>query len=313
MLKYNYFRYYGGQFPSLYELNLLILSACEEIVKTEGGNNGQGSIDLNAFENIVLIDCFGGAGNIIINRPPIFKKAILNELNEDIYLLHKLMSDETKNEELIRRLSAIEYSKEVFDEAKRLRETGFDSLDDFRKAEVMFILLDQSFNGALGSWSNVEVPKNYNERLFRTLQKIKLRYEGVEVRNDDGLSLIEQYKNEKYVILFLDPPYLAETRSAKNIYELEFAEEQHEKLLSLVKDALSKVILMGYKNDLYDGVLLDGNKGWRSFVLEETFLSSQLVTVGEQKRKVFKHVWINFEPNDLAKYKIAGLRQSGAV
>ena len=31
MLKYNYFTYYGGQFQSLYEINLLILSACEEL------------------------------------------------------------------------------------------------------------------------------------------------------------------------------------------------------------------------------------------------------------------------------------------
>ena len=108
MLKYNYFTYYGGQFQSLYEINLLILSACEEIVKTENTNNNRGIIDIKAFEDIVLIDCFAGAGNIIINRPPLFKKAILNELNEDIYLLHKLMSDSTKNEELIRRLSVIE-------------------------------------------------------------------------------------------------------------------------------------------------------------------------------------------------------------
>lgn len=310
MLKYNYFTYYGGQFQSLYEINLLILSACEEIVKTEKTNNNQGIIDIRAFADIVLVDCFAGAGNIIINRPPVFKKAILNELNEDIYLLHKLMNDSTKNEELIRRLSVIEYSKEVFEEAKRLRETEFDSLDEFRKAEVMFTLLNQSFNGAMGSWSNTEVPKNYNKRLYRTLQKIKLRYEGVELRNDDGLSLIEEYKNEKYVILFLDPPYLDETRRAKNIYELEFTKEQHERLLYLVKDALCKVILIGYKNDLYDGTLLNGDKGWRSFVLQETFLSCQYVIMGEQKRKICKHVWINFEPNDLTKYKIVGLRES---
>ena len=180
----------------MYEINLLILSACEEIVKQRKQIIIR-VIDIKAFEDIVLIDCFAGAGNIIINRPPLFKKAILNELNEDIYLLHKLISDSTKNEELIRRLSVIEYSKEVFEEAKRLRETEFDSLDEFQKAEVMFTLLNQSFNGAMGSWSNTEVPKNYNERLYRTLQKIKLRYEGVEVRNDDGLNLIEQYKNEK--------------------------------------------------------------------------------------------------------------------
>ncbi|MDN5300944.1 MAG: adenine methylase [Thermoanaerobacteraceae bacterium] len=309
MLKYNYFTYYGGQFQSLYEINLLILSACEEIVKTEKTNNNHGIIDINTFADIIFIDCFAGAGNIIINRPPIFKKAILNELNEDIYLLHKLMSDSTKNEELIRRLSAIPYSKEVFEEAKRLRETEFDRLDEFQKAEVMFTLLNQSFNGAMGSWSNTEVPKNYNDRLYRTLQKIKQRYEGVEVKNDDGLNLIEQYKDEKHVILFLDPPYLQETRSAKNVYELEFTREQHERLLYLVKDAMCKIILLGYKSDLYDSILLNGDKGWRSFVLDEIPLSCQNVSLGEQKRKVCKHVWINFEPNDLAKYKIVGLRE----
>lgn len=310
MLKYNYFAYYGGQFNSLYELNLLILSACEEIVKTEKISDNKGVIDLRAFDNIVLIDCFAGAGNIIINRPPVFKKVILNELNKDIYLLHKLMSDSTKNEELIRRLSAIEYSREVFEEAKRLRETEFDSLDDFQKAEVMFTLLTQSFNGTMDSWSNVEVSKDYNEKLYRKLQKIKLRYEGVEVRNEDGLKIIEDYKNEKRVILFLDPPYLDETRRAKNVYELEFSKEQHERLLNLIKDAVCKIILMGYKNDLYDGILIGSSTGWRSFILQETFLSSQCVSIGERKSKVYKHVWINFEPNDLAKYKIIGLRES---
>ena len=66
------------------------------------------------------------------------------------------------------------------------------------------------------------------------------------------------------VVIYLDPPYLHETRADNNIYgrKYELTREQHVELLKIIRRLSSagfNVIVSHYKNDLYDKQLTKFN------------------------------------------------------
>jgi DNA adenine methylase len=59
--------------------------------------------------------------------------------------------------------------------------------------------------------------------------------------------------------MYLDPPYLLETRKNRKVYRHELSNEEHEELLKLITNSKAKIIISGYMNDLYQTYL----SGWR--------------------------------------------------
>ena len=68
-----------------------------------------------------------------------------------------------------------------------------------------------------------------------------------------------KYGDDPGALLYLDPPYVASTRTAKSAYKYEMTLEQHEQLLADVRGFQCRVVLSGYRSDLYDTELAD----WR--------------------------------------------------
>jgi DNA adenine methylase len=98
------------------------------------------------------------------------------------------------------------------------------------------------------------------------------------------------------VLIYLDPPYLMETRSCKRqIYRCEFAsQEQHECLLDLISHLTCMVVISGYWSELY----ADRLQGWRS-------VSFQAQTRGGSTATEW--VWMNFPaPLELHDYRYLG-------
>jgi DNA adenine methylase len=94
--------------------------------------------------------------------------------------------------------------------------------------------------------------------------------------------LIPVYDREN-VLMYLDPPYLLETRKNKKVYCHEFSDEEHEELLKLIACSKAKIIISGYMNDLYKRYL----GGWR---MERTTAKDQ---AGNNKTEC---IWMNY-PN----------------
>ena len=102
----------------------------------------------------------------------------------------------------------------------------------------------------------------------------------VQIENRSVFELIPLYNREN-VFMYLDPPYLMETRTNKKIYKHEFSYEEHEALLKLITVSKAKIMISGYMNDLYFQYL----KGWR---LEQTAAKDQ---AGNNKTEC---IWINY-------------------
>jgi len=103
----------------------------------------------------------------------------------------------------------------------------------------------------------------------------------VQIENRNVFELIPKYNREN-VLMYLDPPYLLETRKHKKVYKHELTCDEHEDLLKLICQSKAKIIISGYMNELYSSYLKD----WR---LEQTRAKDQ---AGNRRTEC---IWMNYE------------------
>lgn len=82
--------------------------------------------------------------------------------------------------------------------------------------------------------------------------------------------------------LYVDPPYLPETRRRDRVYRYEYDANGHRKLLELLLTLPCMVMISGYGNPLYDELLTGWNK--------RTYRAKTHVEVREET------LWFNYEP-----------------
>ena len=119
---------------------------------------------------------------------------------------------------------------------------------------------------------------------------------GAIVDKGDGISFLETYDFKGDEFVYLDPPYLFETRSSKGrIYPHEFGDiGQHETLLTLLLSLPCPVAISGYWSSLYADMLAT----WRT-------ISYTTRTRGGSK--VTEYLWMNYpEPLELHDYRYLG-------
>jgi 16S rRNA G966 N2-methylase RsmD len=111
-----------------------------------------------------------------------------------------------------------------------------------------------------------------------------------------AISLLSNLKLKGDEFIYLDPPYLLESRSHKKalIYEREFSDLQHLQLLKLLKRFRCPVMISGYRSSLYEQVL----EGWR-------VLTYQAIT--RNGTQATEYLWMNYpEPVELHDYRYLG-------
>ncbi|MCG7551586.1 DNA adenine methylase [Pseudoalteromonas sp. Of7M-16] len=100
------------------------------------------------------------------------------------------------------------------------------------------------------------------------------------------------YKNNGRILMYLDPPYMHETRTSKARYEYELTDEEHKELLKIVLELPCYIMLSGYRNPLYNDMLSD----WWS-------VDIQAMSRGGVRTET---VWCNFEPGEVHYHTFAG-------
>jgi len=98
-----------------------------------------------------------------------------------------------------------------------------------------------------------------------------------------------------YCFVYLDPPYLIETRRNKRRrYRNEFTVEDHERLLKQVQKLNCNVMLSGYHSRMYDDALPE----WQVMTID-TYIRGGIPAT--------EYVWMNYaEPNQLHDYQHVG-------
>lgn len=120
--------------------------------------------------------------------------------------------------------------------------------------------------GFLGSGAIIRYKKKSNENIGIEIDPETIRSfwnpspPGIKVLQTDFLSFLKKYRaHSRNVLMYLDPPYpRASRRSSEKIYRYEMTDEQHEELLSEIRDKDSNFIVSTYPNKIYSHYL----KGW---------------------------------------------------
>ncbi|MFJ4452642.1 DNA adenine methylase [Pseudomonas sp. NPDC089392] len=103
-----------------------------------------------------------------------------------------------------------------------------------------------------------------------------------ELHQVDAVSFLESYAFEGHELVYVDPPYVPETRRRAKVYRCDYSEADHQRLVRCLATLPCKVMLSGYDCDLYNSELV----GWRKV----SFPAKTHVEVREET------VWMNFDP-----------------
>lgn len=103
----------------------------------------------------------------------------------------------------------------------------------------------------------------------------------VEVLCQRAEDFLASYCFQGDELVYVDPPYHPATRRQERVYRLDYAEEDHERLATLLRGLPCMVILSGYANPVYERVLSD----WQTKTFEaKTHVDVRIETL-----------WFNFE------------------
>lgn len=100
----------------------------------------------------------------------------------------------------------------------------------------------------------------------------------------DALKWMQGRSFPSDTFIYLDPPYLFETRSTRRkIYAHELTDKQHMTLLSIIKSIHCMVMISGYPNDLYSDAL---SRWW----------THDFMTSNRGGGHVTERLWMNYPP-----------------
>lgn len=236
------------------------------------------------------LEPFFGSGAVLFNKTPSNIETV-NDLDLNVVNFFRcIREDPTK---LAKIIEATPYSRYEYDSMYYAE----DPEDRFEKARQFLIKCWQGHGYRVNQykvgWKNdvqgrerAYAMRHWNELLERILLAAE-RLKQVQVECMPAIDLIKRF-NFPGVLIYCDPPYLINTRSAhvKQQYAHEMLSEQdHVELLEVLLQFSGYVVISGYESELYKEMLEDN--GWH-----KTFIKSN-----DQSNKPRQEVlWMNFEP-----------------
>jgi DNA adenine methylase len=237
----------------------------------------------------IYVEPFGGAGSMLMRKDRVYAE-VYNDLDDVVVNLFRVLRDETKASLLIEALRLTPFARVEFNDALAPAE------DDVERARHLIVRSFMGFGSNAHSSSPVAEktafktftrPADqdaYRSTGFRAnsnrsgttpahdwanypdaLAAIVERLRGVIIEKRPAIEVMKQHDGGG-TLHYVDPPYLPETRSPANKYDLkhrmyrhELTVEDHQELLAFLRSLEGFVVLSGYPSSLYDDLLPD----WR--------------------------------------------------
>ena len=238
--------------------------------------------------NEYLEPCAFGAS--VFLALPRFDKEILGDVNPDVILLWRVLSNPHLAARLQDRLAQIPYCQEAFNAASRGEAA------DKVEAAADFVVRSRFSRGGLGksfAWSTrLRGGKPGDENAWDTYRQKSLpqiieRAQGVVVTNEPCWWSVWQSRHHPNRLIYADPPYVKETRTAKKAYgKFEMTRLQHFWLVAALRAHPGPAAVSGYRCADYDRWLHD----WRRVDFEMPNNSGQK----KRKQRRCESLWLNW-------------------
>lgn len=187
----------------------------------------------------------------------------VNDLDEELVTFWRVLRD--RPEDLARVCALTPHSR-----AEYLSSTQRSGLDELEVARRAWTRLSQGRGRTLRDdkvgWKHYVYPSgtssslpDYLDAYVERMAAAAARLHAVSLEYMPALDLIAKYGAEPDALLYVDPPYLGDTRDHRNNYKHEMkATGDHRALAEALHAARAAVVLSGYGSDLYDRELYPG-------------------------------------------------------
>lgn len=217
----------------------------------------------------VYVEPFGGAASILLQKPRSYNE-IYNDLDGELVNLFRVMRGDRACE-LLEQLRLTPYSREEYWAAFEVCE---DPVERARRTIVRSHLAHGTGGARMdrptgfrtdGNSATTNVAGEWAD-LPDALEAVIERIKGVNIEQRPAIELVERHR-ASHTLIYLDPPYLPATRSAKSrkpgeryhTYAFEMTVDEHRELLAACRSSEAMIILSGYPDPLYDELL----PGWQ--------------------------------------------------
>jgi DNA adenine methylase len=235
------------------------------------------------YRKMTYMEPFFGSGTVFFRKAPSTVETI-NDIDGDVY--NFFLQIRNSSDELSRLIENTPWSRQEYEES--YTKTGSD-IENARRFLIRFWFAIGAKSYCRTGWRHNIKGNNGNIASFGELPSLikqasyRLRPKTgnvVQIENRDALFLIEKY-NRKEVLMYLDPPYVLNTRKNKKIYKHEMSDEDHVRLCDLINKSSAKIILSGYQNSIYENRL----RGFRR---------TEIQSYDEKGNKRMEVLWANF-------------------
>lgn len=234
------------------------------------------------------VEAFAGGMSVLWAKPFDGISEVANDIYGRLINFYRHVADEQLFERFLRVVEATPFSQQLWEESCHQSD---DPLED---AVRFFIFNRQSRSGMMKDFATLSrnrTRRGMNEQVssWKTavdgLQDIHQRLSRVVLLNDDAVSVIQRQDGEN-TLVYADPPYMHDTRTSSDAYDHEMSELDHRNLLAALNSASSRVILSGYRNQVYDSMLSEWNR--------VDIPIDNKASGAKSKRTMIESIWMNY-------------------
>ncbi len=203
-------------------------------------------------EHAHYVEPFAGGLSVLLAKPP-SRLETVNDLDGALVTFWRVLRDQP--EELIRLCTFTPHSRQ---ELATCRHEPLDGLSDLEVARRLWVQLTQPRAAGMHSGWRFHLANGSDPMSVRLASYVArmpaaaARLADVQIECLPAIDLIDRYGREPSALLYVDPPYLATTRaSAEYRHEMGTAAE-HEELAEALNQTSARVVLSGYRSELYD-------------------------------------------------------------
>lgn len=217
----------------------------------------------------IYVEPYGGGAAVLLLKTKSVTE-IYNDINSKLYDVFKLLRDKDKAQELKRRLELTPWSYQEYVETDYIDESD-DDIERVRKTIVRGYMgvsagsINRNINGFLVRLDKDRSYTMAQPKAWTTypdeIEKFAHRIRTVVLENRDAMRVISIYDSDK-TLHYVDPPYCLGlwNRQDRKTYSKIMSDDDHMKLLELLKQVSGFVVLSGYDNELYNDTLKDWKK-----------------------------------------------------
>lgn len=230
----------------------------------------------------------GGLSVLLAKNPA--KIETINDLDQELVTFWRMVRD--RPADLLRVCEATPHSRVELAESR-----STDGCDELETARRVWVHLTQSRAGLrtstgwrfyLDATATNRGMTGYLDGYRDRMPPAARRLARVSLECRDAIDVISDYGQMESTLLYVDPPYIPETRTGGK-YRHEVDASHHLDLLAALNVCRAHVALSGYASELYESHL----PGWHRTLIKAS--TQQANKVGANSR--IEVVWTNYEPH----------------